>query len=170
MKLLKKFLPVKLVKIIFAVSLLFVFSGCRQYSTNTSSANADGPVKRELPQNTYDIRKPPQKYTGSGQQVMTFLELDLGITTFKMKHKGKGRFAVFLMDKDGDIVNQIANVMPIKEIPGSRFHLFGLENRQKKSKAEEKADFEDYKTIAITKADLYFLRIVADSDWEIKVE
>lgn len=163
---------------IFLIALFFisVIAGCRysdgkkQEPKTKTSKNL--PFKIDKPKSTKEILKGlPQRFTGAANKATPFFELGLGIATFKLNYKGSRNFTVLLINSDGDIVRQLANVRPPKEIPGYSFHLFPFnKNKAKEIKAKEKKDFEDSVTIAITKADMYLLGVISDNGWEITVE
>ncbi len=88
-------------------------------------------------------RKTPQVLDGSGFDVTEFIELDKGLSVFKIHHNGEGRFTVKLVDRDGHQVESLVNVL---------------------------GKFDGSKPVKIEKPGTYFLNVGADGDWTIEVE
>lgn len=106
------------------------------------SADGKWTAKIEQPRPEKAERK-PQSFTGNGQQVSPFVQLDKGLSTFKLKHTGKSNYIVVLMDKKGNTQELLVN---------------------------EIGDFDGSKAVGIAKTGLYLLNISADGEWSIAVE
>lgn len=106
------------------------------------SANGKWTVKIEQPRPTTADTK-PRTFTGVGQQVSPFVQLNKGLATFKLKHTGKSNFSVLLMDKKGNREELLVN---------------------------EIGDFDGSKAVGISKSGLYLLDISADGEWSIIIE
>lgn len=106
------------------------------------SANGKWTVIIEQPRPTTADTK-PRTFTGTGQQVSPFVQLNKGLTTFKLKHTGKSNFSVLLMDKKGNREELLVN---------------------------EIGDFDGSKAVSISKSGLYLLDISADGEWSIIIE
>ena len=106
------------------------------------SANGKWTVEIEQPRPTTAETK-PKAFTGTGQQVLPFVKLDKGLTTFKLKHTGKSNFSVLLMDKNGNREELLVN---------------------------EIGDFDGSKAVGLSRSGIYLLDISADGVWTISVE
>lgn len=106
------------------------------------SADGKWTVKIEQPRPENADGK-PRSFTGTGQQVSSFVQLEKGLSTFKLKHTGKSNYIVALMDKRGNTQELLVN---------------------------EIGDFDGSKAVGIVKTGLYLLNISADGEWSIAVE
>jgi hypothetical protein len=85
----------------------------------------------------------PKVITGVGQKATEFVYLEEGLTRFEMRHNGDSNFIIWLMDKDGNLVDSLVN---------------------------EIGDFEGSKAVRIDEAGPYLLGVTADGNWEISIE
>jgi hypothetical protein len=100
---------------------------------------------------TIGIRQPrategqsiPRSLEGRGCGVTEFIHLDKGLAVFKMKHQGKGRFTVNLVDRDGHKIESLVN---------------------------ELGQFDGSKPINVDKPGTYFLNVAGHGNWTIDVQ
>ncbi len=85
----------------------------------------------------------PKTLSGRGQQASEFIEIDSGLTTFKMTHSGQSNFIVSLLDSDGQRVEGLVN---------------------------EIGPFDGSKATGISSSGIYILDIQADGDWSIAID
>jgi hypothetical protein len=85
----------------------------------------------------------PRTIHGKRTEVSPFLSLKKGLAVFKYDYQGNSRFSVSLMDKNGRVIEQIAN--SLKATEGSA-------------------------PVKIQEDGIYFLNISADANWQIDVQ
>ncbi len=85
----------------------------------------------------------PSTMYGHGFGATEFVQLEEGLTVFKINYTGSGRFTVNLVDRDGHKIEQLINTL---------------------------GPFEGSKPVKIEKPGLYFLNIGAEGDWTISVQ
>ena len=84
----------------------------------------------------------PAKLQGKGFTTTDFIQLDKGLTVFKMNHEGENRFRVTLLDREGKPIKDLINTL---------------------------GNFSGSKPVRIEKSGIYFLNVSADGDWTIDV-
>jgi hypothetical protein len=85
----------------------------------------------------------PTTLTGKRSEVSPFLSLDKGLSVFRYRYQGDGRFAAFLTDANGRMVEQLVNTLKTTE--GST-------------------------PVKVPEEGLYFINVTADAPWQIEVE
>ncbi len=85
----------------------------------------------------------PTTLAGKRSEVSPFLSLEKGLSVFKYNYQGKGRFAAFLTDANGRLVEQLVNTLKATE--GST-------------------------PVKVPEDGLYFINVTADAPWQIEVE
>ncbi|MFW6048381.1 MAG: InlB B-repeat-containing protein [Candidatus Natronoplasma sp.] len=103
-------------------------------------ADGDWKIVIEQPKPT-SAPSTPQTYSDEGYGVPEPFELDGGTATFEMSHDGESNFIVQLYDKDGNVVDYLAN---------------------------EIGEYEGTKTVSVSE-DIHYLDIEADGNWDIEV-
>ncbi len=86
---------------------------------------------------------PPLKLSGSGYGVTQAIELSSGLNIFSFSHTGKANFIVKLYGKEGSLRGVLVNKI---------------------------GQYEGEKAISIYSQGLYYIDVVADGDWQIKIE
>ncbi|MCZ6750410.1 MAG: IPT/TIG domain-containing protein [Acidobacteria bacterium] len=106
--------------------------------------SADGMWMVEIEQpRPLSAEGPPRTFTGMGQQVSPFVNLDAGVFIFRMSHNGTSNFIVALLDSNGQRVETLVNEIGV---------------------------FNGSKMVGIDSPGLFLLDILADGDWTISVE
>ena len=136
-------------KLELLVNMVGIFDGSKAVGITTKgeylldiSASGSWTVRIEQPRPASAASK-PQAFTGIGQAVSEFINLDKGLATFKMTHSGDSNFAVWLLDKYGDKQELLVN---------------------------EVGKFDGSKAVGVSKSGFYILDISADGEWGITVE
>jgi hypothetical protein len=99
---------------------------------------------------TFSIEQPrptagettPKTLTGTRSDVTPFLTLKKGLGVFKFEYKGDGRFAAYLVDKNGKTVEQLVNTL--RSYSGST-------------------------PVKVPTEGIYFLNVSADGEWQIDI-
>jgi hypothetical protein len=84
----------------------------------------------------------PKTLTGTRTDVTPFLTLKKGLGVFKFEYKGDGRFAAYLVDKNGRTVEQLVNTL--RSYTGST-------------------------PVKVPTEGIYFLNVSADGEWQIDI-
>lgn len=106
------------------------------------SANGPWTVKIDQPR-PKSAPKAPRTLTGKGQTASEFVQLESGLTTFKMKHSGSSNFAIVLLDEEGDSVELLVN---------------------------EIGKFDGSRAIGVPYSGIYIMDIAADGDWAVSID
>jgi hypothetical protein len=80
---------------------------------------------------------------GIGYGITPLVELEKGLNVFKMRHNGKGRFTVNLMDRDGHKIESLINTL---------------------------GEFDGSKPVSVEKPGIYFLNVAGDGYWSIDLQ
>ena len=83
----------------------------------------------------------PQSYSGNGCRVSSFFYSSGGLAYFNMSHNGSSNFIIWLLDKDGQMVDLLAN---------------------------EIGSYSGSKAVNLS-AGIYILSITADGSWNISI-
>ena len=101
-------------------------------------------VTEAPPTEAATVEPAPQTLQGSGQQVSGAVNLEEGITVFRMTHDGTSNFAIFLLNQStGEQVELLVNVI---------------------------GSFTGGKAVGIEAAGPYVLDVTADSNWTVTAE
>jgi hypothetical protein len=92
---------------------------------------------------TEPIELPSYEFEGKGKSATDIFELESGLVTFKITHKGSSNFSITLMDDAGEYVDLLVNVI------GSH---------------------EGAKALGIKSSGKYICDIQADGNWTLKIE
>lgn len=130
-----------------AVNHIGPYDGSRYFDVDPGKhaldITADGPWTVNITQPRPPSGIPtPTNLSGTGDTAGDPLELEAGLRRFFLTHEGSGNFAVWLLDRTGNRVDLLANKM---------------------------GGYSGEKAIGVQRTDLFYLDIMADGPWSIRV-
>jgi hypothetical protein len=105
---------------------------------------AKGPWKIKIEHPHPSSAPQTTRFSGNQEAATSFFKLSEGSKTFKMAHRGNGRFRVQLLDKNGTKVGR--------------------------SLVNAKGSFKGSKSVRVPRGDIYLLQVEANGPWAIRVQ